>query len=191
MDRPAIIELTDKNILNIPGSEWAIFRLAGKATIVSIDVDTNHFKGNAPEYVTIEGTLQCGDHSTNFDDCEWTVILDKVKLQPHKLHAIKKEVKSNGPFSSIRITMAPDGGISRVRVWGQLCFEKPEPQANTSGETNGNTNENTNENTNGNTDKNADGNCGLSTGTTTDKNADEDTDQTTNDNEKPDTQSTE
>lgn len=187
MDRPAIIELTDKNVLNIPGSEWAIFRLAGKATIVSIDVDTNHFKGNAPEYVTIEGTLQRGDYSTNFDDSEWTVILDKVKLLPHKMHSIKKEVKSNGPYSSIRITMAPDGGISRVRVWGQLCFEKPEPQADASDETN----ENTNENINGNTDKNADENCDLSADTNTDKNADEDTDQTANDNEKPDTSSTE
>lgn len=162
LDRPAIIELTEKDILNIPGSEWAIFRLASKSTIVSIDVDTNHFKGNAPEYVTIEGTAIRGDFSTNFDDHEWTVILDKIKLQPHKSHSFKKDIKNSGPFSSIKITMAPDGGISRVRVFGQIVFEKPEIKEDPPAETtnsNTNTNADSHEVTNANANENADTNA--------------------------------
>lgn len=85
LDRPSIIEMTEKDVLNVPGSEWAIFRLASKATIASVEVDTNHFKGNAPEYVTVEGSPLHGDFSTNFDDTQWTVIVDKAKLQPHKV----------------------------------------------------------------------------------------------------------
>lgn len=124
LDRPPIIEMTDKDVLNAPGHEWAIFRLGTTSTIVAIEIDTNHFKGNAPEYVTIEGTLRRGDFETTFNDNDWTVILDKIKVQPHKLHSIKKEIKNTGPFNSVRITIAPDGGISRVRIFGQAFIEK-------------------------------------------------------------------
>lgn len=116
--------MTEKDVLNVPGCEWAIFRLGTMSTITSIDVDTNHFKGNAPEYVTIEGTSRGGDFSTTFNDSDWTVIVDKVKVLPHKLHCIKKELKNTGPFNCVRITIAPDGGISRVRIFGQAYVDK-------------------------------------------------------------------
>lgn len=195
MDRPTIIELTEKDILNIPGSEWAIFRLASKSTIVSIDVDTNHFKGNSPEYVTIEGTAIRGDFSTNFDDHEWTVILDKMKLQPHKSHSFKRDIKNSGPFSSIKITMAPDGGISRVRVFGQIVFEKPEIKEDPPAET---TNSKTNTTTNTNADANevTNANANADADTNADKNADveevaeAEADQCTDTNGKSDTPAT-
>lgn len=126
LDRPAVIEMAEKDVLNVPGFEWAIFRLGTMSTVVSIEIDTNHFKGNAPEYVTIEGTTRRGDFTTSFDDSDWTVIVDKIKVQPHKLHAIKNQIKNNGPFNCVRITIAPDGGISRVRIFGQVFIEKIE-----------------------------------------------------------------
>lgn len=116
LDRPPIIEMTEKDVFNIPGTEWAIFRLATTSTVVSIEVDTNHFKGNAPDYVTIEGTMQRGDCSTEFNENEWTAIIEKMRLQPHKQHSYKREIKNVGPFNCVRITIAPDGGVSRVRV---------------------------------------------------------------------------
>lgn len=116
--------MIEKDSLNIPGFEWAIFRLGTMSTISSIEVDTNHFKGNAAENVTIEGTTRRGDCTTVFNDSEWTVILDKTKLQAHKSHTFKKEIKNAGPFYCIRIIMAPDGGISRVRVFGQKSADK-------------------------------------------------------------------
>lgn len=113
-----------KDVLNIPGFEWAIFRLGTMSTIVSIDIDTNHFKGNAPEYITIEGTPRPGDFNTSFKDDEWVPIIEKIKLQPHKLHTFKKEIKNTGPLHCVRIVIAPDGGISRVRINGQVHIKK-------------------------------------------------------------------
>lgn len=147
LDRPAIIEMTDKDVFNIPGSEWAIFRLGAMTTIVSIDIDTNHFKGNAPDYVTIEGTTQRDDSSTNFEKTEWVVVLDKVKMQPHKLQSFKREIKNTGPFNCMRITMAPDGGISRVRIHGQRFIEKPVETANSNAETDNSNSQTTNSQT--------------------------------------------
>lgn len=117
--------MTEKDVFNIPGMEWAIFRLATAATIVSIEVDTNHFKGNAPDYVTIEGRMQRGDFSTEINEKEWTVIIEKMRLQPHKQHSYKREIKNVGPFNCVRITIAPDGGVSRVRILGHRYIEKP------------------------------------------------------------------
>lgn len=129
LDRPPIIEMMEKDVFNIPGMEWAIFRLATTATVVSIEVDTNHFKGNAPDYVTIEGTMQRGDSSTEFNENEWTVIVEKMRLQPHKQHSYKREIKNVGPFNCVRITIAPDGGLSRVRILGHRFIEKPAEEA--------------------------------------------------------------
>lgn len=125
LDRPAVIEMVEKDVFNIPGTEWAIFRLATAATIVSIEVDTNHFKGNAPDYVTIEGTMHRGDLPTEFDETKWTVIIERMRLLPHKQHSYKREIKNVGPFNCVRITIAPDGGLSRVRILGHRFIEKP------------------------------------------------------------------
>lgn len=122
MDRPPILEIDEKGILNVPGSEWAIFRLGSIATIASIEVDTNHFKGNYPDNIKIEGTEQrCDDaYEKSLDGAEWVLIMDKQKLHPHKQHTFKKEITSTGPFNAVRITIAPDGGVSRVRIFGTI-----------------------------------------------------------------------
>lgn len=119
MDRPAVIENDEHGNTNAPGFEWAVFRMGSTSMISHIEVDTNHFKGNYPDTVKIEGTTYNfnDDEAVAIPDTEWTLIVDKQKLQPHKQHIFKKEMKLNGPYNCIRVTMAPDGGISRVRVF--------------------------------------------------------------------------
>src|SRR5262249_33617056 len=38
-----------------PGNDWAIVRLAAAGTIERLEIDTSHFKGNAPGRCTVEG----------------------------------------------------------------------------------------------------------------------------------------
>lgn len=116
LDRPAILEADENGILMVPGNEWAIFQLAAISNITSLEIDTNHFKGNFPDNVLVEGRNQ-SDKSA-LASAEWTTILDKTKLCAHKQHHFKKEILSRGPFNFVRLTMAPDGGISRFRVMG-------------------------------------------------------------------------
>lgn len=116
LDRPPILEADENAILKVPGNEWAIFKLATVSHINSIEIDTNHFKGNFPDNVCVEGTIQNDQRLVGAAD--WTMILDKQKLCAHKQHYYKKEILSRGPYNFVRITMAPDGGISRVRIMG-------------------------------------------------------------------------
>lgn len=119
LDRPPIIDVDESGILKIPGCEYAIFKLATLSNVSSIEVDTNHFKGNFPDNVHIEGTNVTDDES--LDSCEWTTILPKQKLSAHRQHYYKREIQSHGPYNFVRITIAPDGGLSRVRIMGTIA----------------------------------------------------------------------
>lgn len=39
-------QMDEQGILQVPGSEWAVFRLGHPGVIHNIEIDTNHFKGN-------------------------------------------------------------------------------------------------------------------------------------------------
>lgn len=124
LDRPAILEVDANGILLVPGNEWAVFRLGYIGMVSSLIVDTKYFKGNYPDSVQIEGILakpSQGLNKKNFTNNDWKIILTKRKLQPHRTHEyLKDDLKSKGPFSHIKITIAPDGGLSRIKVFGTV-----------------------------------------------------------------------
>ena len=114
IDRPLVYLVGDDGHLIIPGSHWCILKLEKRAKkIAKIEVDTAHFKGNFPESCIVEGT---DDEET--PGASWFPILDRKKLQADKQHYYDVEV--NKPVRYVRLTMYPDGGISRLRVWGYI-----------------------------------------------------------------------
>ena len=100
--------------------DWVIVRLAHQGTIEKIMVDTCHFKGNYPDSCMIEGckldlTLES---KLKFDDVEWKTILTQTKLQADHEHNFES-ITNNGPFTHVRLTIFPDGGISRMKLFGK------------------------------------------------------------------------
>jgi allantoicase len=90
-----------------PGHEWTIVRLAAPGAIHRIDVDTRHFKGNAPGACSL-------DASTSGDD--WREILPRTALTPHARHTF--DVATAGVITHVRLNIYPDGGVGRLRLWG-------------------------------------------------------------------------
>ncbi|CAN5176196.1 allantoicase [soil metagenome] len=102
-----------------PGNkDWVIIRLAQTGIIRNILIDTCHFKGNYPDSCMIEGCRIGIDEENKLtgNDIEWKQILGKSKLQADHEHEFKSE--SNEAFTHVRLTIFPDGGISRMRLWG-------------------------------------------------------------------------
>ncbi len=105
-----------------PGFDWIIVKLGSIGDIRFVVVDTNHFKGNFPESFSLHGIfapdLQMTDlqHS---DDTAWKEILPRQRLQAHHEHLFRQEIQSAGPFSHIKLQIYPDGGVSRLRIYGQ------------------------------------------------------------------------
>lgn len=88
-----------------PGNDWAIVRLAATGTIERLELDTTHFKGNAPARCTVEGDGR---------------LLLASPLQPHTRHVFEGELRRIGPVSHLKLSVFPDGGVARLRAWGHV-----------------------------------------------------------------------
>lgn len=92
-----------------PGYDWVIVKLATEGRVRRIEVDTNHFKGNYPDTASIDGST---------DGSNFVELLPRTKLQAHTRHFFIDELLTDGPFTHVRVNVFPDGGVSRLRVWG-------------------------------------------------------------------------
>uniref|UniRef100_A0A3B3YUP6 Allantoate amidinohydrolase n=1 Tax=Poecilia mexicana TaxID=48701 RepID=A0A3B3YUP6_9TELE len=107
LDRPKTLKADQQGILQVPGWEWAVFRLGHPGLIGSIEVDTNHFKGNFPDSCRIEACLLTPEE-------------EACSLRPHHRHHYSKaDLTPTRPVSHVRLIIAPDGGVSRLRLWGR------------------------------------------------------------------------
>jgi allantoicase len=100
--------------------DWVIVRLAHKGVIDKLLIDTCHFKGNYPDSCLVEGCVVEGDDGDyNFWEAKWTTVLPQSKLQADHEHEFLSA--STDPFTHVRLTILPDGGVSRMRCWGRIA----------------------------------------------------------------------
>jgi allantoicase len=104
-----------------PGHDWAVVRLAAPATIHRIEVDTSHFKGNAPGSCSLDAVPAGGDDSEGVEKLQWQPLVDRTPLSPHTNHVLRDGIRNVGPVSHVRLNIFPDGGVSRLLVWGRLA----------------------------------------------------------------------
>jgi allantoicase len=103
-----------------PGYDWIVLKLGLPGAVRKVEVDTNHFKGNYPDMCSIEGCTAPGASTSELTnkDTRWNEILPKTKLQAHERHFFERELSPIDHCTHIRLNIYPDGGISRLRVWG-------------------------------------------------------------------------
>jgi len=104
-----------------PGYDWAIVRLGAPGRVTRVEIDTNHFKGNYPDRASLDTCLAPGAALDALGAVEWTALLPPTKLQAHHRHFFTKELRPAGPASHVRLNIFPDGGVSRLRVYGTLA----------------------------------------------------------------------
>jgi allantoicase len=101
--------------------DWVIVKLAHKGSIQKALIDTCHFKGNYPDSCKIEGCTTSADTDFATTKVEWLTILSQQKLQADHEHFFEQEiVNTDKTFTHVRLTIFPDGGISRMRLWGKF-----------------------------------------------------------------------
>jgi allantoicase len=103
-----------------PGHDWMILRLGAAGVLRRIEIDTNHFKGNYPDSAMIEGVHMPGAGPERLSDefTPWVPVLPQTKLAAHKRHLFQKQIAAHGPITHVRLNIYPDGGVSRLRLWG-------------------------------------------------------------------------
>ena len=107
----------------IPGnSDWVIVRLAHPGVINKVLIDTAHYKGNYPDSCTVHGCYLQSDEEVDFTGTSitWVEILPQVKLLPDEEQLFEGDaVRVHAPVTHVRLTIYPDGGISRMRLFGK------------------------------------------------------------------------
>lgn len=103
------------------GFDWALIQLGARCELERVLVETEHFKGNHPDWCTIDA---CDAEAPSPDDLVtgkvgWREILAPAKLNPDTVHIYQSELLHRGPFSHLRLNIYPDGGISRLRAFGR------------------------------------------------------------------------
>ncbi len=106
-----------------PGNDWVILALGHSGIIDRVEIDTAHFKGNYPESCSLEGALSDADPDDRFDhaDLNWKPLLPQAGLGPDQIHTFSTEIQQHAPVNRIRLNIYPDGGISRIRLFGKLA----------------------------------------------------------------------
>ncbi|MGB1257859.1 MAG: allantoicase [Thiolinea sp.] len=106
-----------------PGNDWAILALGHAGTIESIEIDTAHFKGNFPDQCSIQAAFVDGgtDESLVTQSMFWQELLPPQKMQMDAIHNFAAELNNIGPITHIRLNIIPDGGVSRLRLFGRIA----------------------------------------------------------------------
>jgi allantoicase len=105
--------------------DWVIVKLAAIGTIHRVEIDTNHFKGNAPESASlaVAHAPHAGEADLAKDDRAWHEIIGRTKIQPHTRHFYEREIVEHAPATHAKLSIFPDGGISRLRLFGLVSRE--------------------------------------------------------------------
>jgi len=102
-----------------PGHDYLIIKLGKPGSISKVNVDTSHFNGNQPSMISIEA---CNSKSNNIKNFKWKSLLGKKKTKANSPHIFKTSSKS--VFTHIKLNIFPDGGVARLRLYGNISKEK-------------------------------------------------------------------
>ena len=110
-----------------PGQDWCVVKLGIRGVIRGVNVDTRFFAGNYPSHCSIEAidirgrsVLPAGaipKKATRAPETgPWTTILQKVHLRGDSENVFA--VDDVRPWTHVRLNIFPDGGVARLRVYG-------------------------------------------------------------------------
>jgi allantoicase len=108
-----------------PGHDWVILKLGMPGVIRRIAVDTAHFKGNFPDSCSMEACQADGSAADALISAsqEWKQLLPRTRLKANYQHALN-HLEDVGPATHVRFNIYPDGGVSRLRIFGRPSAPK-------------------------------------------------------------------
>jgi allantoicase len=102
-----------------------IVKLGVPGVAQRIDIDTSDFDGDSPESCSLEASYSEGlsENVPFLGDAAWTPLLVQTRLQPGSVNVFRERVQAPGAATHVRFNFYPDGGVTRLRIWGRA--ERP------------------------------------------------------------------
>ncbi|PHQ68125.1 MAG: allantoicase [Robiginitomaculum sp.] len=100
--------------------DFAVLELAHVGEVERIIIDTAFFKGNFPDRVSIQAANVSGLSDADIIEQSqgWSELLPTQKLSADNEHEFM--VADASPITHIRLNVFPDGGVSRLRLFGKI-----------------------------------------------------------------------
>ncbi|MDC9721822.1 MAG: allantoicase [Urechidicola sp.] len=99
--------------------DWVILRLGHQGLVKKIVVDTKHFKGNYPDSCSIEMCNCTNDEDVMNSTVKWKTLLSQQKLKADHEHTFEgTQIENHEPITHVKLKIYPDGGVSRLRIFG-------------------------------------------------------------------------
>ncbi len=93
-----------------PGCDWCVIKLGLRGVIKGVNIDTSFFTGNYPSHASLEARDGKG---------AWVEILPKTELKGNADNLLA--VAAGKPYDQVRLSIFPDGGVARLRVFGDVA----------------------------------------------------------------------
>jgi allantoicase len=90
------------------GNDWVEVVLAAPGRVLVAELDTTHFKGNAPGAASLRAIANGAAAD----------LLPRTRLQPDTRHRFA--IDGSDEVGAVRLDIFPDGGMARLRLWGRL-----------------------------------------------------------------------
>lgn len=106
------------------GHDWIVVRLARRTQVQRLEIDTHHFKGNFPDTCSVDVCdltgvdLPAADFLHPHPQVQWRELLNKQTLRADAAHVFTELAAMQA--THLRLNIYPDGGISRLRVFGRV-----------------------------------------------------------------------
>jgi allantoicase len=103
-----------------PGHDWCVVRLGIRGTVRGVDVDTSFFTGNFPSHCSIDAIDRPARLTPGLARTAgppWRELVPKSALRGDRHNYFA--VESDRPWTHLRLNIFPDGGVARLRVYGE------------------------------------------------------------------------
>ena len=105
-----------------PGHDWCVIELGRRGVVRGVDIDTSFFTGNFPEKASIEACdVATAVNLKTVDRLPWSSILSPVVLLGNTHNRFP--VLIGRAVTHLRFHIYPDGGVARLRVFGEVAVD--------------------------------------------------------------------
>jgi allantoicase len=107
-----------------PGHDWCVVQLGIRGIVTGVDVDTSFFTGNFPSHCSIDALDRAAAVTpalARTAGAPWTEVLARSELGGNGHNYFP--IASGRPWTHLRLNIFPDGGVARLRVYGEALID--------------------------------------------------------------------
>ena len=102
------------------GHDWCVVALGIRGRVHGVDVDTSYFTGNFPSHCSVDALDAPGTPRPRLytaAGAPWRPLMRERELRGDAHNFLPSE--DQAPCTHVRLNIFPDGGVARLRVYGE------------------------------------------------------------------------